>query len=399
MRDGGARLAVLEGEHTTLPSALFFDFETSETLFGRNAIETYVAGNDGRLMRSLKSALGSDLIDAETRLRKRRIRFTEAIAVLLSHLKRKAEAAIGRPIEAVVQGRPVHFVDGDPEGDRRAEAALGDALRQIGFRQVSFLYEPLGAALFYENQIAREEIALVADIGGGTSDFSLVRLSPQGRRSKDRTGDILANAGVRVGGTDFDRLLSLGTIMPLLGMHAPSKRTGLPPPIHMFHELATWATINFLYRTEILSALREIRGHSGDPSRIDRFLAVIRRRLGHALALAAEAAKIELSAAEGAVIDLGELEPGLTVAATQPLLRSAIAPSLDRLRHTVDVCLSLANWPRHRVDSLFLTGGSTLLPAVRRTLTAAVPEARAIEGDRFGAIGLGLALEAQRRYG
>src|SRR6185436_8278950 len=132
-------------------------------------------------------------------------------------------------------------------GDRQAEATLGEIARGIGFKDVTFQFEPIAAALDYERQVTREEIALIADIGGGTSDFSIVRLSPDRHRKVDRKDDILANDGVRIGGTDFDRRLNLGSLMPLLGYNSPMKRVGLGAPSSYFHDLATWSSINRMY--------------------------------------------------------------------------------------------------------------------------------------------------------
>ena len=165
----------------------------------------------GRLMRGLKSVLGTPLMEEATPVGRQRLRLRDVIARYLTAVKARAEAACGASLDSVVHGRPVHFVDGDPEADRRAEDTLRAIARDVGFREVSFQYEPIAAALDYERQVRSEEIALVADIGGGTSDFSIVRLSPERRSRVDRGGDILANDGVRIGGTDFDRQLSLGS--------------------------------------------------------------------------------------------------------------------------------------------------------------------------------------------
>ena len=211
---GGPALLPLEGAHVTVPSAIFFE-PRQEPSIGRAATAAYVAGKPGRLMRGLKSVLGTPLIEEATPVGRERLRLRDVIARYLATVKARAEAAAGVEFDRVVHGRPVHFVDGDPEGDRRAEETLKAIAHEVGFRDVAFQYEPIAAALDYERQVHGEEIALIADIGGGTSDFSIVRLSPERRRQADRSADILANDGVRIGGTDFDRYLSLKTVMPL----------------------------------------------------------------------------------------------------------------------------------------------------------------------------------------
>jgi hypothetical chaperone protein len=400
LADGNAaRLAPLEAGAVTLPSALFFDADTDDPVFGRAAIATYIEGNDGRLMRSLKSVLGSELMDQETRLGTRKIRFEEAIGLLLGHIKLLGEAAAGTRLDSVVQGRPVHFVDDDESADRDAEDTLADVLRQTGFRQVSFQYEPIAAALHYESTLDREELAVIADIGGGTSDFSVVRLGPDRARRPDRTPDILANDGVRVGGTDLDRLASLAAIMPELGYGHVVRADGLKSPVALYHDFATWAKINFLYTPGILASVRQMKRAAKDPIPFERMETALVQRLGHWLALKAEEAKITLSEVEDARIDLGRVEPGLGVWLDRGQFGRAIQASMTRIGDVIERCVADAGVAPDEIDSLVMTGGSALLPMVRDALSQRLPAARLVDADHFGAIGLGLALEARRRYG
>src|SRR6266849_10973335 len=288
--DGQPRLVPLEDQATTLPSAVFFAFDSGTMVVGKAAIDAYVADADGRFMRALKSVLGTALIDEETTLRGSRIGFRAVIGRFLAEVKRRAEAASGSALDTVVHGRPVRFVDGDAAADARAEGALAEIAHGIGFRHVAFQFEPIAAAFEYERQVAREEIALVADIGGGTSDFSIIRLGPERRGRADRTADILANDGVRVGGTDFDRDLSLATLMPLLGHGSAMRRRGLAAPNLYFSDLATWSKINFLYSRKVLTEMRAVRRESAHPELLDRLIRVIELRRGHSLAMAIEAA-------------------------------------------------------------------------------------------------------------
>ena len=165
-------LAALEAGHTTIPSAIFYEVDGAVRI-GRRAVEAYVDGGPGRLMRSLKSVLGTALIDESTRTGRERTRFRDVIANYLGAVKRRAEQATDRELREVVHGRPVHFVDNAPDADRKAEQTLREIAREIGFGEVTFQFEPIAAALDYERQIAAEEVALIADIGGGTSDFSI----------------------------------------------------------------------------------------------------------------------------------------------------------------------------------------------------------------------------------
>jgi hypothetical chaperone protein len=396
--DGQPVLAPLEGSATTLPSAVFFDFENNAMLVGKAAVDAYVSGVDGRLMRALKSVLGTGLIDEDTLLRQSRIGFRDVIARFLAEAKARAEAACGATLDAVIHGRPVRFVDDDEEADARAERALEEIAHVVGFRHVVFQFEPIAAAFEYERRIDGEEIAIVADIGGGTSDFSIVRLGPERRSKPERKSDILANEGVRVGGTDFDRDFSLAAVMPLLGYGSAMQRRGLAAPNGYFADLATWSKINFLYTPKMLAEIRQVRRESAHPELIDRLIAVVEARRGHTLAIEVEQAKIALSEAPRAEIPLGWIEDGLTPGFGRKQLESATRTLAQRIGDRVRRCLRQAGLAASDIDAVFLTGGSTLLPHVRRSIIRELPGARVIDGDKFGSVGLGLTIDALRRY-
>lgn len=223
---GAARMISLEGDARTLPTALFFNAEQHRTHFGRDAIAQYLEGTEGRLMRSLKSLLGSALLQDKTAVHQQLISYQDVISLFLRMLAQKAQADLRGMPGRVVMGRPVHFVDDDPVRDQQAEDALRQAAVDAGFENISFQPEPIAAALDYEQRIDHEAVVLVVDIGGGTSDFTVVRLGPGRMGRADRLGDVLATTGVHVGGTDFDRRLSLELLMPLLGFRhlGPSGR-------------------------------------------------------------------------------------------------------------------------------------------------------------------------------
>jgi hypothetical chaperone protein len=395
----GLALVALEGDSTTLPSAIFFDFRTARPLIGREAIQAYVRGQDGRFMRSLKSVLGTDLIDQDTLLDTHRIGFRDVLVRLVGAIKARAETVIGAPLDSVVHGRPVHFVDGDAEADRRAEAALEEIARGAGFRHVSFQYEPIAAALDYERQVVREEIALIADIGGGTSDFSIVRLGPARRGRPDRADDILANDGIRIGGTDFDRLLSLKAVMPHLGYQSPMTRPGLLAPNGYFTDLSSWARINFLYAPRVRAELMQVERESARPDLIGRLIAVVEHQLGHRLAMTVERAKIALSASKAIKLPLDWIEPSLAAVVSRNNFATATSDLAGSIGRMVRTCLADAGLAPQAIDAVFLTGGSTLLGNVRHAILDEVPAARIVEGDKFGSVGLGLTLEAALRYG
>jgi len=391
-------LAALEIGHTTIPSAIFYAADGA-VLIGRKAIEAYVDGVHGRLMRSLKSVLGTALIDETTRMGRERTRFRDVIGYYIAAVKRRAEQATGRELRDVVHGRPVHFVDNDTSADAKAEQTLREIAREIGFDQVSFQFEPIAAALDYERQISGEEIALIADIGGGTSDFSIVRLGPGRHGSADRVSDILANDGVRIGGTDFDRQLSLGVVMPLFGFGSAMKRAGLEVPSRYFHDLATWSSINRMYETGVTAELRQVRREAREPDLLDRLMRVIDEQRGHTLAMEVEEAKIALAGKRQASVPLEWVAPGLNAAVGRPDLVGHTRQLAERIAARVKNCLAQAHLSAGDIDAVFLTGGSVRLAHVRTAITQAVPSARIVEGDTFGAVGKGLTIEALRRYG
>jgi hypothetical chaperone protein len=398
IEDTAPVLAALENGQTTVPSAIFYAADGA-VLIGRKAVDAYVEGVSGRLMRSLKSVLGTALIEETTRLGRERTSFRDVIAYFLGAVKRRAEQATGRELRAAVHGRPVHFVDNGPEADRKAEQILREIAGEIGFDEVTFQFEPIAAALDYERQISAEEIALIADIGGGTSDFSIVRLGPQRHGMADRSADILANDGVRIGGTDFDRQLSLGVVMPLFGFGSPMKRAGLEVPSRYFHDLATWSNINRMYEPRVTAELRQVRREASEPDLLDRLLRVVDEQRGHTLAMEVEEAKILLSDTSNADIPLQWIAPGLAAAITRPDLVSHTRQLAERIAARIKLCLAQAKLSADAIDAVFLTGGSVRLAHVRKAITKAVPSARIVEGDIFGAVGKGLTLEALRRYG
>jgi hypothetical chaperone protein len=399
----GVELLRLEGESRTLPSSIFFDFSDGSAIFGRAAIQAYVDGAEGRLMRSLKSVLGTALMDETTRIKARSYTFKDIIGLIVARLKAAADEAVGDDVTRVVLGRPVHFVDDDPAADRRAQDALEEIARAAGFREIAFQYEPIAAALAYEQNVAEEQYALIADIGGGTSDFSILRVSPEGRNRADRASDVLANKGVHIGGTDIDRLFSMKSVMPLLGLNSemrlPFGDKVLPVANAFFVDLSTWHRINLLYTPKVARDLKEMARHSLSPEKIARLAEVIESRRGHSIALAVESAKIALSCAQTATIDLTDVERGFTIETSAAMLHEAIKDQLGALSRTLAETLTASGLPGDRIDAVFLTGGSTAIPAVRAAVTALTPKAKIVEGDMFGAVGLGLGLDARRKFG
>jgi hypothetical chaperone protein len=399
MRGNAPALAPVEGEATLIPSAIFFDFEQHRrVLFGRHAIDTYIGQHEGRLMRALKTILGSPLIDESTAVGRRRMKLTEVVEIFVRHLKERAEAFAGHEITQVVHGRPVRFVDGDDAADAKAQSVLEGIAQRVGFRDVIFEYEPIAAAYHYEETATREELVLVADIGGGTSDFTVIRIGSERRTLPDRRSDILANSGARIGGTDFDSNLSIASVMPLLGLGTQLIEKDLPMPRGLYYELATWATINFLYNHKTEREVAGLLKQAVEPDKVARLLKTIRRHLGHRIAFAVEDAKIALSDMASAPLPLAFLESGLAAQATQTSFDAAIRDKTARLHRIASECIAMAGLKPDAIDTIFFTGGSSRVPAVQRAIASAAPNARATTGSDFLSVALGLTREAQRKF-
>ncbi len=388
----------LEDDKTTLPSSVFFHAEDAHVSYGRSALADYLEGHEGRLMRSLKSLLGTSMMDGQTEIAGRALPFKDLLALFIGELKRRGEWAAGREFTQAVLGRPVFFVDDDVAADRRAQGTLEDVARRAGLKDVVFQYEPIAAAFDYESQISREELVLVVDIGGGTSDFALIRVGPNRVAKAERRDDILASGGVHIGGTDFDRALSLRCVMPLLGMGGLLK-TGLQIPSSLYFNLATWHTINLAYTRKAVSEVNDLQREAVDSASVARLQRMVNDRAGHWLAMQVEQAKIDLSSSHAASIRLDRINASEMVSLGRDDLEAAIAMQVDAVSRTVETLLRDADLSVGNIDTVFFTGGSSGVPFLRRRVLGLMPQARCVEGDRFGSIGAGLALDALRKFG
>jgi len=398
VRPGAPLMLPLEDGKVTLPSVVFFNVDDDEVSYGRAALTEYLAGYEGRLMRSLKSLLGTSLMEAQTEVGGRALPFKMLLSQFIGELKHRAEQAAGRKFESVVMGRPVHFIDDDKSADQLAEDTLAGIARSVGFRNIAFQYEPIAAAFDYESQIDREELVLIADIGGGTSDFSLVRLSPDRAKQEERLGDILATGGVHIGGTDFDKYLSLSAAMPLLG-YGSQLRNGAEIPSSYYFNLATWHTINQAYTKKMQGQLNELVRDAAEQDKLLRLQNLIEERAGHWLAMKVEEGKIALSDAQTVALDLDRLHPAVTLDLQRVLFEQAIDHLVGSIEQTVHKLLANAGLRADQIDTVFFTGGSSGVKLLRDRIAALVPGARKVEGDLFGSIGAGLALDALRKFG
>jgi hypothetical chaperone protein len=392
------KLAPVEGAYTTLPTAVFFNTDENSRAYGRAALESYIDGFDGRLMRSMKSILGSALADNTTDLGDgSAIKYTDVIGIFVTHLKRCAEQTAGGAINRAVLGRPVFFVDDDPRADQLAQNQLEAAARSVGLNEIHFQYEPIAAAFDYEAHLTQEGLVLVADIGGGTSDFSLVRVGPERMKRIERKDDVLAHHGVHVAGTDFDRRVELATVLRELGYQSLDPE-GREVPNRIYFDLATWHLINTIYTPKRVSELGLMRHLYSDTRHHDRLMRVVEQRFGHALAAHAEEAKIGVAAGGETLIDLEIVEEDLRLAFDEAQLIAAGKDETQRIVQAARDTVQRAGVAPRDVDALYFTGGSTGLAFLSGALAAAFPDARPVFGDRLASVATGLGIHAQRVF-
>ncbi len=391
--DGQLHTMALDGTRAEMPTALFFASETHTVLYGSEAMQAYLNGTEGRLLRSLKSLLGSPLMDEYTAVNGQSMRFFDIVVLFFKELKRRCEAQAGKPLTRAMLGRPVHFVDDNPERDGLAQETLGRAAREAGFTDIAFQLEPIAAALDYEQRVDQETTALVVDIGGGTSDFTVIRLNPGRSQQSDRTADILATTGVHLGGTDFDRLLDLSTVMPLLGYrHIGTGRR--PVPNSVFFDLTTWHLIHQAYTRKAMHFARELWTDYADQTLHARLLDALEGQHGHRMLAGVEAAKIACSiSGADALVDLDFLGHGpsehLGATVTVPGMADALHQALSHVVQCAQLCVQRSGLPM--VDAVYLTGGSSALRPLMQALRTAMPDATVVEGNRFGGVAAGLA--------
>lgn len=403
VQNGHASLVDVEKGRKKIPSTIFFDYDDKTDYFGDDAIERFLSGHHGRIMWSIKSILGTSLMTGDTVIRGGRVHFEEVIAKILGNLRRRAQVAAGRELSSVVLGRPVHFSDTDPQLDRTAEEILRRSAATAGFRHVALELEPVAAGIEFETHVDREMIGVVVDIGGGTSDFSVIRLTPAAQHHDiaDRSR-ILSVGGVHIGGTDFDRQLSVSKLMPELGLgttYRDHRGDLLPIPQWIFHDLASWLRINFIYDSRMLDGVFTIIDRNKDENpKLRRLERVLSSYLGHKLARLVEAAKIELSQQETVRLALGLVQAGLDVPVSRADLSKAISSLLDDTERVLLEVIRRSGVSADAIAVVFFTGGGSLLPEVRQRVRRLLPDARPVETDQFGGIALGLSIQAARMF-
>jgi hypothetical chaperone protein len=405
MPDGGVKLARFPysgGVTESFRSLLYLELvkqghrSTLKSWSGPAGIDHYLQAEDkGRLVQSLKSFLTSRTLQT-TEVFGRRVQLEELIGNILRDIRVQAEQQFGLPVTSAVVGRPVRFVGAEsPDDDAYAVERLTKSLQMAGFEDVAFEYEPVGAAYHYESALDHDELILIGDFGGGTSDFSLLRVGPAVRQ-RGRTGnDLLGNEGVGLAGDAFDAKIIRHLVSPALGA-GTSLRSGnklLPVPSWFYLKLERWHHLSFLRSQDTFNMLRSVRAQAEEPEKIDALLYLVQHDLGFQLHRAVQHVKTTLSHAERSVFRFSDGDLELEEEVHRAEFEDWIAEELAAIEQSVDALLSKAGAHAKDIDRVFLTGGSSFVPAVRHIFESRFGAERIRTGDEFTSVARGLALK------
>jgi hypothetical chaperone protein len=364
---------------------------------GPEGIEHYLSSEvKGRLIQSLKSFLSSRSLHG-TEVFGRRYTLEDLIARILRDLREKSEHQFGIKIRSAVVGRPVHFVGAEnQEDDRFAEGRLRSAFNLAGYESVEFEMEPVAAAHYYESRLDHDELILIGDFGGGTSDFSLVHVGPGVRRRGRVPSDIVGNAGVGVAGDSFDAKIIRHMVCPALGSgsHLLSMGKTLTVPNWVYIRLERWHHLSLLRGKDVLNMLKGVHAQSFEPEKIQALIHFIKEDLGFHLHRAVQKVKCDLSNDPAATFQFSDGIVDLKAVVERASFETWISEELAQISGCVDSLLSSSGIQLKDVDMVFLTGGSSFVPAVRRIFGTRFGENRICGGNEFTSVARGLALKA-----
>ncbi len=365
---------------------------------GPIGIEHYLsADGGGRLMQSLKSFLSSRTLQT-TEVFGRRHTLISLIARILRDLREQAEERFGVRISAAVAGRPVQFVGAENEGDNKyAEGRLAEAFRAAGFESVEFELEPVAAARYYESTLDRDQLILIGDFGGGTSDFSLLRVGPTIRRRGRTAADLLGNAGVGLAGDAFDAKIVRHLVAPALGAGSQMRSLNkvLTVPGWVYSKLERWHYLSFLKARDTMEMLRGVQGHALEPEKIKALIHLIKEDLGFRLHRAVQAVKCDLSRQSVATFRFSDGIVDIETELARGVFEGWIEEELQKIETCVDSLLISSGARRKDVDAVFLTGGTSFVPAVRRIFEERFGGDRIRAGNEFTSVAHGLALRSK----
>jgi hypothetical chaperone protein len=366
---------------------------------GPSAIEHYLqAEHKGRLIQSLKSYLTSRTLTG-TEVFGRRYSVEDLISRILTDLRLSAERQFDQPIRHATVGRPVRFVGADStEDDDFAVKRLRQAFLHAGFESVAFEMEPIAAAYAYESTLDHDELILIGDFGGGTSDFSLLHVGP-GVRARGRTAkDLLGNSGLGLAGDSFDARIVRKLVSPALGADSLARSLNklLPAvPAWIYANLERWHYLSFLKTRNVSQILKSAHANALEPEKIEALINLIDEDLGYQLHQAVQRLKIALSHEETVRFYFRDGSMNIQSVVTREEFESWIGDELQSIEQCVDGLLTTSGVAAGEIDRVFLTGGTSFVPAVRRIFETRFTAARVRTGNEFTSVATGLALRAQ----
>lgn len=380
----------------SIESAIFFPEGDRERYFlGKQAIHQYVAsGMKGRLIKSIKSALPEPALGTISIFGKK-VKVETIVSYFLRYLKETCDAHMDADVDRVVLGRPSVF-NADPQKDALAEKRLVSAARMAGFNEIRVLREPIAAALDYERQIETPKKVFVGDLGGGTSDFCIMNLDPAALYTEDRSKDIVATSGVKIGGDDFDAEIMWHRLVDYFGYGAEYESFGkwLAVPVYIFKTICSWEKLSLLRRVDMLQSLKKFQFYSNEKEKMSRLLTLVEKNLGFAVVKAVEKAKISLGANTESLITYQQDNIDIEAMLLQDELGGVLKKHLKTLRKTVYDLLETAQLAPADIDVVFLTGGSSLVEPVGELFTEVFGEEKIQSGNAFKSIAYGLASSA-----
>ena len=373
---------------------------------GPDAIERYLdAEHKGRLIQSLKSYLTSRTLTG-TEVFGRRYSIEDLISRILTDLRHAAEKHFGEPVRHATVGRPVRFVGADSdEGDAFAIERLRKAFAHAGFERVTFEMEPVAAAYAYEATLDHDELILIGDFGGGTSDFSILHVGPGVRRRGRTAKDLLGNSGLGLAGDSFDARIVRKLVSPALGSdsfeRSYAQSADRPPaiipavPAWIYRNLERWHYLSFLKTRNVAEILKSARARAQEPEKIEALINLVEEDLGYQLHQAVQRLKSDLSLRESADFRFRDGSMDIVATVNRAEFEAWIADDLQSIENCVDALLATSNIPAASVDRVFLTGGTSFVPAVRRIFEERFGVKRVRTGNEFTSVARGLAIRAQ----
>jgi hypothetical chaperone protein len=383
----------------TVPSLIYFpevpDPESDLSyVVGEQAIAAYLSdGMKGRFIKSIKQILSRSSF-IETRIHNKRYNASDLVSLILSNLKAKADAITGTDCQKAVIGRPVFFDDDSSAKDTLAQTRLSKAAAIAGFTQVRFQFEPIGAAFAYERTIDHPQNVLVADLGGGTTDFTYLILDPTKAGSKDRKNDMMASGGIYIGGDSFDSAFMWDKGTPHFGKNTLYEATPgkvLTVPMSLFANICTWDKMNFFNGLRIRKDLEDYYYYSKNDRKFKNLLTLIDNNLGYSVFQSIEKTKIGLSAQQQVPFQWEEMDIKIDEQISREQYDAIIDRDVKKIDAYLDEFLGNNNIDAAKIDSLFLTGGTSMVAAIQQLFRKRFPHIPVNSGDNFNSVAKGLA--------